>query len=170
LATTYHETAHTMQPIEEIGRGRGRPYGNTPYYGRGFVQLTWEDNYRKMGNLLNVDLLNNPEKAMDMKIATQIMFEGMIQGSFTNGKHYLAKYFNELSDWYNARRIINGSDRAALIADYGRAFFFAVDMAVKGENQAGRSLQDQIGDVMQEPVESETREIYREFGYGGIYR
>ena len=27
LATAKWETAHTMQPIEEIGKGRGRPYG-----------------------------------------------------------------------------------------------------------------------------------------------
>lgn len=167
LATTYHETAHTMQPIEEIGRGRGRPYGNTQFWGRGFVQLTWEDNYRKMGKRLNVDLVADPDKAMDLDIATQVMFEGMINGVFTGVK--LSKYFHEDSDWYNARKIINGLDRADLIAGYGRAFFFAIDMAVRGEQQAGRSVQDQISDVMQEPVESETREIYREFGYGGMY-
>src|ERR1044071_1113225 len=46
LATTFHETARTMQPIREFGRGRGTRYGTT-YYGRGFVQLTWEANYRK---------------------------------------------------------------------------------------------------------------------------
>ncbi len=27
LATVYHETAKTMQPIEEYGRGVGRDYG-----------------------------------------------------------------------------------------------------------------------------------------------
>jgi putative chitinase len=51
LATAFHETAHTMQPIEEIGHGKGRKYG-TPvnghvYYGRGYVQLTWDYNYKK---------------------------------------------------------------------------------------------------------------------------
>lgn len=166
LATTYHETAHTMQPIEEIGKGKGRAYGNTPFYGRGFVQLTWERNYRTMGERLKVDLVGSPEKALDMRIATQIMFEGMIHGLFTGVG--LKKYFHEDSDWYNARKIINGLDRADLIARYARAFFFAIDIAVKGEQQQGRSLEDQISDVMQEPVESEIREIYRELGYGSL--
>ncbi len=62
LATVKHECADTWRPIEEYGKGKGRPYG-TPvtvtapdgtqyvnaYYGRGFVQLTWKLNYDKMG-------------------------------------------------------------------------------------------------------------------------
>src|SRR5438477_330627 len=61
LATVYHETARTMQPIEEGTKGRGRRYGTkvkmsgipyeTPdkiYYGRGLVQITWYENYNKM--------------------------------------------------------------------------------------------------------------------------
>ena len=53
LATTFHETARTMQPIEEYGKGRGLAYGvpagpwHLVYDGRGDVQLTWLDNYRK---------------------------------------------------------------------------------------------------------------------------
>ncbi|TOE35570.1 hypothetical protein CGJ43_25525, partial [Vibrio parahaemolyticus] len=53
LATTYHETGHTMKPIEEWGKGQGRPYGEPDpetgqtYYGRGYVQLTWLANYIK---------------------------------------------------------------------------------------------------------------------------
>src|SRR5690606_16382609 len=55
LATAFHETAKTMQPVREYGRGKGRPYGDPDpltgliYYGRGHVQLTWKGNYRKMG-------------------------------------------------------------------------------------------------------------------------
>jgi hypothetical protein len=41
-------------------------------------------------------------------------------------------------------------------------------MATKGAQQPGRSVEQQVGEVMQEPVESETREIYREFG-GSLY-
>ena len=42
LATTYHETSATMQPIEEYGKGEGSSYGkedpetHQTYYGRGF--------------------------------------------------------------------------------------------------------------------------------------
>ena len=47
LATTYHETATRMWPIREYGSEnylKSKPY--YPYFGRGFVQLTWEENYR----------------------------------------------------------------------------------------------------------------------------
>src|SRR5450432_764022 len=62
LATVKHECADQWQPIEEFGKGKGRPYGQpvtiadadgtqftNTYYGRGFVQLTWKFNYDKLG-------------------------------------------------------------------------------------------------------------------------
>lgn len=126
LATAYHETAHTMQPIAEIGHGRGHKYGiainGHVYYGRGYVQLTWDYNYNKLGKMIGVDLLHNPDLAMQPDIAAKIMLEGMIHGTFT-GKS-LHDYFHEgLTDWTNARRIINGTDRAKLIAGYAEQFY-----------------------------------------------
>lgn len=136
LATDYHETAATMQAIGEYGKGKGRAYGKPHpktgkiYYGRGLVQLTWYDNYLKMGKLLGVDLVNNPELALQMDIAVQIMFEGMttgksFKGDFT-GKH-LGNYFNKSTeDWEGARRIINGNDKKKLIAGYATSFYNAL--------------------------------------------
>lgn len=129
LATTYHETAHTMQPVPENGRGAGKAYGviinGKVYYGRGYVQLTWIDNYRKIGDLLKVDLVGNPELALSPPIAAQILCEGMDHGLFTGKK--LADFFNGTkTDWENARRIINGLDRAALIAGYAQHFYAAM--------------------------------------------
>jgi putative chitinase len=133
LATAYHETARTMQPIEEFGKGRGRPYGKRypqtgqVYYGRGLVQLTWYYNYDKMKELLGVDLVHHPELALDPKTATNIMFVGMLDGIFT-GKT-LANYFGEVTeDWIHARRIINGLDKAQAIAAYGRNFHSALSL------------------------------------------
>lgn len=127
LGTTYHESAHTMQPIAEYGRGKGRLYGiadtdtGQVYYGRGFCQITWKDNYRTFANLLGVDLVRHPDLAMDCKIATDILFEGMLKGLFTGRK--LPDYFNEKkADWVGARRIINGLDRAQVIAEYAKQF------------------------------------------------
>ena len=66
LATVFWETAHTMWPIEEYGKGAGHPYGardpitGQAYYGRGFVQLTWKANYATMGKLLGIPALPNP--------------------------------------------------------------------------------------------------------------
>lgn len=95
------------------------------YYGRGLVQLTWDFNYKKMGDLLNIDLVNNPDRALEPRIAAAIMFEGMIRGTFTGKK--LADYFNEVgTDFLNARRIINGMDRAQQFATWGKQFHAAL--------------------------------------------
>jgi len=127
LATAYHETAHTFQPIEEIGKGRGRPYGipdrvtGQTYYGRGLVQLTWKRNYQTFSNLLGVDLVNDPALALDPGTAYKIMSIGMIKGLFTGKK--LSNYINDQKrDYVNARRIINALDRANLIAGYAVKF------------------------------------------------
>lgn len=126
LATAYHETAHTMMPIAEYSHGRGHKYGiavnGHVYYGRGYVQLTWDYNYKAMGVIVGVDLLHNPDLAMDPDIAAKVMLEGMIRGTFT-GKS-LHDYFNDQhTDWVNARKIINGTDRAKLIAGYAEQFY-----------------------------------------------
>jgi putative chitinase len=59
--------------------------------------------------------------------AAAIMFDGMVEGWFTGKK--LADYFGAKSNWTNARRIINGTDKAATIADYALEFFAALKAA-----------------------------------------
>jgi putative chitinase len=132
LATAFHETAKTMQPIEEIGRCEGRPYGwpagpdGQIYFGRGYVQLTWLANYQKVGSLIGVDLVNHPELALKPDMAAEILTRGMAGGWFTGRK--LGDYFGGArSDWVDARRIINGVDRAALIAGYALHFLDAIE-------------------------------------------
>lgn len=127
LATTKWETAHTMHPVEEIGRGAGKPYGvpdpetGQVYYGRGYVQLTWKRNYQTMGDYIAQDLVNHPELALDPQIAGQIMFIGMRKGLFTGVG--LPRYFSDSADDpVNARRIINGTDHANDIAAIHAAF------------------------------------------------
>jgi putative chitinase len=119
LATAKHETAHTMKPIEEYGKGQGQPYGvpvnGHAYYGRGYVQLTWAVNYARMAALTGVDLVGHPELALEPRLAALIMLEGMKGGLFTGVG--LPRYFNGTADDpVNARRIINGTDRAEEIA------------------------------------------------------
>jgi len=43
------------------------------YRGRGFNQLTFKANYKKYGDIIGVDLVNNPDKANDPKIASKIL-------------------------------------------------------------------------------------------------
>jgi putative chitinase len=125
LATTYHETARTMQPIAEYG-GKSARYA--PYYGRGFVQLTWEANYAKAGKIVGVDLVKSPDRAMELPIATVVLFDGMIDGWFTGKK--LGDYIKGiLCDYEGARKIINGTDKAATIAGYAKTFQRAIEAA-----------------------------------------
>lgn len=133
LATAFHETARTMQPIEEYGRGKGGTYGPTGFWGRGLVQLTWQANYakataelRKRGVLTAAeDLVKTPALALRPDVAAAVMFYGMVEGWFTGKK--LADYFGPgRSDPVGARRIINGTDKAATIAGYHAAFVDAL--------------------------------------------
>lgn len=132
LSTTYHETAFTMEPITEYGSQsylQGKDY--YPYIGRGFVQLTWEDNYRKGSEVAEEDLVAFPDMALQPDIAAIIMFDGMFNGWFT-GKS-LDDYFNEeVDDPYNARRVINGTDRAQDLADYHELFLEAITLGAAG--------------------------------------
>lgn len=131
LATTYHETAGTMQPIAEFGKGVGKKYGEIDpetkqtYYGRGFVQLTWRNNYEKVSKELNIDAVRNPNLVMDLPIATKILFNGMHKGWFTGRK--LGDYFHEMQiNYLHARKIINGMDKATEIAQYALSFREAI--------------------------------------------
>lgn len=135
LATALHETASTMQPIAEYGRGKGKKYGikgkygQVPY-GRGFVQLTWDANYERADKELGLGgkLTKNFDLAMDPAIAAKIIVTGMIEGWFTSKR--LSQYFNtKADDPVGARGIVNGKDKAKLIAGYYEAFLGALKAA-----------------------------------------
>lgn len=115
LATTEWETNRTFQPVKEAywlsEDWRKKNLRYYPWYGRGFVQLTWEANYKKAGKKLGVDLTTNPDKAMDPNIAAEVLVVGMKEGWFTGKK--LSDYITlKKSDFLNARRIVNGTDKA----------------------------------------------------------
>lgn len=126
LATVWHETAKTMLPIEEYGKGKGKGYDGL-YYGRGYVQLTWLDNYRKATakNNKGWNFILHPELALEVEPAMWICFEGMKNGWFTGKK--LSDYFNDTkTDPVNARRIINGLDCANLIEVLYNKFYNSI--------------------------------------------
>jgi putative chitinase len=129
LATAWHEAR--LKPIEEWGKGKGRPYGKTNEtgkapYGRGLVQLTWHKNYARADGELGLGraLVNNYDLALRPDIAASILVRGMEEGWFT-GKS-LATYIDgergTPAQFTQARRIINGTDKAALIAGYAETF------------------------------------------------
>jgi putative chitinase len=151
LATAYHETASTMQPIKEYGGPiyftrmydvtGARPQlalanGNTcagdgpRYCGRGYVQLTWKNNYARAGERCGVDLVAYPDKAMDPAVAAKILREGMEHGWFT-GKSF-SSYLPAagratMGQYARARFIINGSDKAQQIAAHAKEFERALE-------------------------------------------
>jgi hypothetical protein len=134
LATFKWETGHTFQPITERGPvsyfakydpgtplgarlGNTQPGDGFKYRGRGYVQVTGRANYSHDGNLLGLDLVGNPDLALQPEVAYRIAARGMKEGWFTG--HRLAAYFPDIGppDYLAARHIINASDHAQDIAD-----------------------------------------------------
>jgi putative chitinase len=131
IGTAMYETNNSMQPIEEIGKGGGSPYGRPDpvsgkvYYGRGLIGLTWKNNYQKVGNIIGMDLVGSPELALDPQIGTAILVKSMMIGLFTGKK--LQDYFHDqFEDWINARRVIGGLQGAELIAANSQKIFVAM--------------------------------------------
>ena len=154
LATVYHETAYWMCPIREGAWRYGPNYTDAnavaavtnavakglirknyalrdtrtgkSYYGRGLVQITWYDEYLQMGQLLGIDLVKDPDKALEWPIALDILFTGMIKGTFRNG-HKLSD-IQSADDWYAARGIINGDTKknGNKIAAIAAAYYAAI--------------------------------------------
>ncbi len=136
LATAYGEVGKKMEPVREgfkkndadarkhvawllrkgyISWNYALPSAATgqSYYGRGFVQLTHEDNYIRADQLCGTGNLfhNTPSMVMKQKHAAKKLVVGMANGMFT-GKG-LFRYINsQETDYFHARRIINGMDRA----------------------------------------------------------
>ncbi|SFK44811.1 hypothetical protein SAMN03159338_4284 [Sphingomonas sp. NFR04] len=140
LGTSWHEAR--LVPVEEIGRGKGKRYGvagarmkpvpgASSYggqipYGRGLVQLTWCDNYELADRELELGgaLLKNFDLALSTDVAVRILVRGMEEGWFTGKalRDYLPGPLGAADQFAAARRIINGTDRADMIAAYALKF------------------------------------------------
>ena len=157
LATTFHETSRTMQPISEYGSdayfrknycnrkdlGNGPKYGGQPddgprFHGRGYVQLTGRKNYTTLTPIVrefyssSPDFVTNPDEVMTPKYAAIIMFYGMFLGIFTGRalKNFIGDpNKGQIVDFYHARKIINGLDCAKLIEGYAKEFNQALEKA-----------------------------------------
>lgn len=94
------------------------------YRGRGDTQITGRANYEKAGKKLGIDLVSNPDLAMDTEIAAAIQIMGMMEGWFTGRD--LSDYFGANADWKGARMIVNGRDADDKIATIAKDFYAAI--------------------------------------------
>lgn len=162
LATAYHETGASMQPITERGERSyfnkyepgtklGRMLGNTVkgdgyrFRGEGHVQNTGRRNAAYATKQLNakfnlgIDLVANPELRGDPVISALSLFLGNREGWWT-GKD-LSDFLDgkdesdaeDLREFINARRVVNGTDKANTIGRYALAFEKAVRGALAGK-------------------------------------
>lgn len=150
LGTVHHETGRTMQPVRETFASSdaqaiarlNRAYAagvltwvRTPYwqpdasgkswFGRGLVQITHRDNYKKLGAAIGVNLIADPGLALQLNTALDIMFVGMRRGLFT-GVKLSDRFSGAVERWRHARQIINGLERADLVASYAKAYYGAI--------------------------------------------
>lgn len=171
LAQTFHETGGRMVPVREAfadsdaqairrldaamaaGRLRQvrRPYWRAGWFGRGPVQVTHETNYRKVGDALGVDLIANPGLLLDPVIGARSAVVGMMRGLFVSGQK-LDRYFNDTTDDpEGARRIVNGTDKASLIAGYHRAFLDSIKAARAKSDEEIKVGQMRVTDAAAKP-------------------
>lgn len=159
MASVFHETGGRMTPVRETfastdiqakarltkahATGRlpwvSKDYWSDGYFGRGYIQLTHRVNYRRVGLRLGLDLVNNPKLTLKPTVSAQIAIIGMVEGLFTTKK--LEHYFNDKTDDpTSARKIVNGTDKAKLIAGYHKSFLAAL-------TKAATSRSDDLQDV-----------------------
>jgi len=150
LATAYWETARTVKPVIEYG---GHSYLRRkkyfPYYGRGYVQLTWLENYKKASKELGVDFVACPEKLLEPEYAVVILVTGMKEGWFTGRslEHYVTL---QKSDFVNARRIVNGVDKRHKIAKIAETYDDLLKKEGYGEDTAPERPTERPVEVLQD--------------------
>ena len=145
LATIQHETAGTFNPIEEYyGRSQAQRLGYSGgqnYFGRGYIQLTHDYNYKDMGEKLGIDLLNNPELALNPNIAAKILAKFIKE----RGVAALA----EKGDFVDARRPINPDNKGYSIAQIA--------------NNYRQNIPDDLQTVTPTPTEKPKKNALEEF-------
>lgn len=154
LATGYHETGGTMQPVREafgssdedtiarldraFAKGQlkwvSKPYwrrdkDGKAWFGRGLVQLTFKDNYRRAGDKIGVDLVGNPDLALHPEVSVRILVRGMVEGWFTG------KRLADFDIYHDMRRVVNGTDRAGVIAAHAEKF----ETALRGQPEPSKA-------------------------------
>jgi len=138
LATAWHETAKTMQPVREAFNlseaWRKKNLRYWPWYGRGYVQTTWERNYARLdaeaaaaGLTKPGEILANPDLAMRPDVAAFALRRGMEEGWYdaqgkTMAQRLPMRGTATRAQYINARYLVNIQDKADDIEDYAQVF------------------------------------------------
>ena len=130
LATAYHETAHTMEPVEEaywLSDGwRKKNLRYYPWHGRGHVQMTWKNNYVRAARELGLPFDKEPALALQSEPSVKCLVRGCMKGWWT-GKSIGDYITLQKSDFYGARRVVNGLDKASEIAKLAKQYDEALE-------------------------------------------
>lgn len=140
LATAHHETDR-FNTMEEYASGEAyegradlgndQPGDGRRFKGRGYVQITGRRNYAWASLGTGKDLLANPALATDPDLSAILTVQGMLGGHFTG--RGLAAFINDgKADFINARKTMNGLDRAETIADIAERYLQAIRLAMAG--------------------------------------
>lgn len=138
LATADYETNRTFRPIVDKSKGKAERYGTMEklngnkyskpiqlYYRRGILPMIWYENYQNISKKSGIDVLNFPEKLMDISISIQILVDGMMKGWFTGQK--LEDYLSaDKSNWTKARKVVCKSENAQIIKFLGISYYKAL--------------------------------------------
>lgn len=136
LATADHESAG-FSTLEEFasgeqyeGRkslGNNKPGDGPRFKGRGYVQLTGRKNYTAYANRSGIKLVNLPFVLMNWaSLSVYVIVDGMMRGAYTGRK--LDEFVNATKqDFRNARRVVNGVDKAEKIAAQARQWLDKLD-------------------------------------------
>lgn len=173
MSTGVHESR--LRPVREGFRKtdasarayiRGKKYkyrkivNGHMYYGRGYVQLTWVSNYKKMSKELGHDFYNNPDLVMQPKYAVKIMVDGMLKGWFNGSGKGLGYYLNrDVPDWKNARRTVNITDKWSTFRNTAHKFQHAIEKARKAERNTGLIIGTGVGAAITSVPVAETSGI-----------
>lgn len=129
FAEIRHECANTWEPIKEYGSKEYLSYlydkenvrkalGNDKVSrdkaielcGHGYIMITGYNNFKWASELVGIDLIEEPEKALIPEISYEIMHYGLMNGKFTGKKltDFWIDEKRELFDHYDARKCVNG--------------------------------------------------------------
>ena len=140
--------------------GNNGPEDGYNYRGRGFVQITGRNNYRKFG------LEDNPELASDFDVASGLLVEGMRNGTYTGKSLNCVK---DESDYIEAREIINGDYwNSQAVANIAKEFYAVIEEFRRQQEEQRERLSKLIRSVYEIQEERDDLEEQRE-GLEGLW-